>query len=305
MVVRKYNIPDADMMEDSRTNKTIFESDKALFVALNPEFDDPFAADWLSSIEASEATETAETRDDRQRQATAEVEQAMASARAKYNEVKYFVEEAFPGNKDLQARFGLNDYDEAANDQAKMVLFLNNLHKWCVDPVLSPPLTAKGLSAPRVAEILTIRDLLLSENNEQEVMIVESPVVTEQRVNTYNTTYAFRQKVNRASKVVFAGNTAKLNEYKLPGGSSDENFNVEGRVTDAAAPTRGLYKVTVQLVELNITDKTTTLGNYGFVAVPPGTYTLRFTLAGYTTVERPITVLQSGKVVENVSMAVV
>ena len=68
MVVRKYNIPDADMMEDSRTNKTIFESDKALFVALNPEFDDPFAADWLSSIEASEATETAETRDDRQRQ---------------------------------------------------------------------------------------------------------------------------------------------------------------------------------------------------------------------------------------------
>jgi hypothetical protein len=228
----------------------------------------------------------------------------MKEARKKYNEVKYYVEVVFPNSPETRNSFGLNDYDKAATNQAQMVVFLTNLHKQCTVPANNALLIAAGLTAPKIAEILTIRNALTGNNTEQELMLLTSGKATETRIGTYNATYAFRQRVNKASKVVFADDPAKLNEYKLPGGSSEESFNVEGKVTDAAN-NRGLYKVTVTLVELEINDRTTTLGNYGFVEVPPGTYTLRYTLAGYTTVERPITVLQSGKVVENVSMQVV
>lgn len=304
MVVRKYNIPDADMMEDSRATRLIFNSDKATFIAVDPYFDDPFSADWLASIEASEAAETAETREDQQEQETAEVEEVMAQARAIYNDVKYYVELVFADKPAIQKKFGLDNYNEAATSQNTMALFLKNLHTQCIVPANQALLTAAGLTLPQIGTINSLYTNLTSENSQQDAFIKTSGSATDARVTTYNATYAMRQRVNRASKVAFADNPTKLNEYKLPGGSSEESFNVEGKVTDAAN-NRGLYKVTVTLVELEISDRTTTLGNYGFVEVPPGTYTLRFTLAGYTTVERPITVLQSGKVVENVSMQVV
>ncbi len=304
MVVRKYNIPDADMMEDSRTNRTIFGTDKALFIALNPDFDDPFAANWLLSIEASEAAETAETREDQQEQETADVEAVMVLARAKYNEVKYYVETVFADKPAIQNKFGLDNYGKAATDQNEMALFLKNLHTQCTVPANQALLEAAGLTVIKIGEIATLYGNLTTENPEQDAFIKTSGSATDARVTVYNATYAFRQRVNRASKVVFAGNPTKLNEYKLPGGSSEESFNIEGKVTDAAN-NLPLHKVTVLIVEPDITDKTTTLGNYGFVEVPPGTYTLRFTLEGYNTVERPVTVLQGGKVVENVSMTVV
>lgn len=302
MVVRKYNIPDADMFQDSRTVRGIFITDKALFVARVPSFADPFADDWLSSIEASEAYESDEVRTDIQEQETADVLAKMAEARQVYNEAKMYIKLAFKDQPQQFKRFGLDDYEEAANSQPRMVVFLKNLHKQCQDS--NAELIAKGWTIGAISNIATLATALATENTEQNVMISTSSQATEERIKQYNETFDFWHQVNEASKVVFYNDPVKLNQYLLPEGPQpDPDINLKGKVIDSISGA-ALKGVKVKVKELGIVYYTNYAGNFSFVSVPAGTYTLQVELAGYATQELPLTILASGVVVQNVSLVV-
>src|SRR5688500_8190258 len=126
--MRDYHMPDADMMQKSRTKRQHFINNKPAFVAFDADFDDPFVADWLASIEASESTESAETRDDGSQQETAEVLAVMALANKKRAEMKYFIEKAHGHQPNIMNKLGLDDFDDSRASQQKMALSLRNLH---------------------------------------------------------------------------------------------------------------------------------------------------------------------------------
>ncbi len=305
MIRRTFGVPDPDMFESGRTMRALFISHKAAFVAKDVNVDDPFAAEWLESIEASEAVETDEVREDQQQQETADVDEQMELGRKKYTEVKYYVEVAFANKPAIKNKFGLDNYDEAANNQARMATFLKNLHKQCQHADYKPALLTAGLTQLQIDEIATIHNALLTENTDQNEFIQNSPEATEARIVQYNSTYAFAQKINRLSKVVYYGNTTMLNTFKLPEANpTDPDINVKGKVTDSATgnPLKG---VRVKIVELELTDTTSFYGNYHFVSIPAGTYTLRYLLDGYGQVDHPITVLADGVVTDNAVLTVV
>jgi hypothetical protein len=229
----------------------------------------------------------------------------MQQARALYIHVKYFVELAFAKKPALADSFGLDDYETASASQAAMVLFLSNMYNRCSDPALNPQLVAAGLTPAKILEIDTLRGELDTEEIQQDAFIKSSGTATDERINVYNTAYEFWQEVARASKVIFYGNSTKLNEYKLPEGPQpDPDINLKGKVTDSAN-NAALNEVVVKVVELDLTTKTNYAGNYSFVSIPAGSYTLQFVRPGYTTQNIPITVLASGVVVQNVSLVVV
>ena len=303
-MARNFNVPAGEMLTQSRAVRLIFNSDKTEFKAFDIQFSDPYSADWLASIEASEAYPTDEYREDEQMEQTAKVLADMKAARTAAKGAKYFIEKAFASNPDAMKKFGLDDYEAARDDQSKMNIFLTTLHNECMKPANNALLLAAGMSPGQIDSILTAKQNFATDNQEQDYTLMTTQDATRDRDNQYNSTYAFWQNVNRASKVIFEDDPIKLNEYKMPEGPQpDPDINLKGKALDAANNTP-LKNVTVKVVELDIVTTTNYAGNYNFVSIPAGNYTLRFVLAGYVTQEIPVTILASGVVIQNVSLVV-
>jgi hypothetical protein len=302
---RNYNSPDADMFSTGRTHRGHFGTYKPDFIAFSTLFNDPFEADWLVSIEASEAYETAETRDDQLQQETQDVSEVMHSARVCYTGMKFFVEEAFATKPAIRQKFGLDNYDSAAQSQSEMAVFLANLHAQSILPANLALLTAAGCTPIRIAEILTIKNTLSTEDTEQNMFSDNEQLATKARITQFNATYAFDQKVNRASKAIFYDNPEVLNLFLFPRHSEPvESFNVLGTVRDSALAL--LSGVQVRLtgsaalpVIVTLTDSN---GEFGFAAIPAGNYTLEFSKAGYVTQNIAVVVPASGQLTQNAEL---
>ena len=301
---RNFNVPSGEMLTQSRAVRLLFNADKVLFKDLDDAFSDPYSDDWLASIEASEVYQTGEQREDYQMILTDQVLADMQAARSAYKRAKYFIEKAFGDRPSDLRYFGLDDYEDARDDQRKMSVFLGILHAACINPTYNTALTTAGMTPADIAAIETAKNNFASDNQTQDAFIMATQDATRTRDKQYNSTFDYWQKVNKASKVIFEDDPIKLNEYKLPEGPQpDPDINLKGKVLDALNNTP-LNNVTVKLVELDIVTTTNYAGNYNFVSIPAGTYTLRFVLAGYVTQEIPVTILASGVVVQNVSLAV-
>jgi hypothetical protein len=296
---RNYNSADTDMFSTSDTHRLHFITYKADFITLDPDFNDPFETDWLASIDASEGYETAETRDDQLQQESEEVDAAMLASRECYIGMKYYIEKAFADKPKIRQKFGLDDYDEASRSHKKMRGFLLNLHTQSVVPAHLASLTTAGCTAGRLANILVIQATLRTEDREQNAFAATETIATKGRITQYNATYAFDQKVNRASKVIFYNNPEVLNLFLFPRHSEPaELFNVLGTVRDSASAPLSAVQVRIYVSAASPIAVTTTdsNGEYGFAAILPGNYTLEFSKAGFTTQTLPVTVAASGQV---------
>lgn len=305
MTERNFTIPDPDMLESGRTIRQLFINNKADFVAKDATINLLFETDWLASIVASENWESDETRTDQQEQETADVLQQMENGRKSHAEMKYYIEAAFEDKPAIKKKFGLDDYAEAATNQPRMVTYLRRMYNECQVPANNVLLLTKGCTLPQIDALQTLANLLAAENTEQNTFIQESPKATKARIEQHNSTYAFAQRVNRLSKSVYYGNTVMLNLFNLPETAGpDPDINVKGKVTDGANG-NPLKNVDVKLLPPEIITKTTAFGNYNFVSIPAGNYTLRYVLVGYGLVEHPITVLAEGVVTDNAVLNVV
>jgi len=302
--MRNYNMMDALMFNTGRTHRGHFGTYKTEFTGFNTNFNDPFEANWLLSIETSESTETAETRDDQLQQETEDVSGAMVNARKCYRGMKFFIEEAFENKPRIRQKFGLDNYDDASQSQFKMAEFLGNLYKLSsVD--FNTELLAAGCPSTRIDEILTVKNALSTEDTQQNMFKDNEQVATKGRITQFNTTYAFDQKVNRASKVIFYDNPEVLNLFLFPRHSEPvEIFNVLGKATDMAnAPISGVQvRIFTAPAAPAIVTSTDVNGEYGYASIAPGNYFLEFSKAGYMTQTLPVTVLASGAVTVDVQL---
>jgi hypothetical protein len=76
-------------------------------------------------------------------------------------------------------------------------------------------LIAAGYTQALIDELQTISDTIDSLNAEQEDMLAERGDRTQTRIEAYNAVWEFMQKINKASKVTFEDNPAKLEMYLL------------------------------------------------------------------------------------------
>ena len=298
--MKKYNMSDAVMFQRSRTIRQHLIDNLPDFQVLDPDFNAVFIADWLAAIEDSENWENAETRLDRQGQETAEVLEAMQNARQHYILVKYFVLKAYANKPKVLEKFGLDDYDDAAYNQALMVPFLANLHKQCTDPAHSADLSAVNLTAAHVGNLLNLKNILSTEDTQQNVFIANTQLATQDREKQHNATFSFWQKTNAASKVVYINDPVKLNLFLYPR-RNETALSIEGTVTNTSGG--GLLQgVAVSVQGQSITVLTDENGDYGIAGLAAGSYTLVFTLAGFIEQTIPVTIGLSSSNVVNVAL---
>lgn len=132
----------------------------------------------------------------------------------------------YPKNDARQRVFGQDLWAAAKSDQEKMMNALEHAHMECVKPTYNTDLIAKGYTATEIANLLTIADSIKANNNLQEDAKSERPVTTQERINAYNNVWQQMQTINVCSKVCFANDPAKLEQYMLYPNST-ENTKVK------------------------------------------------------------------------------
>lgn len=179
-----------------------------------------------------------------------------------------------------------------------MSLFLHNLHTEAQKHAAA--LIAVGFAQAEIDAIQTLANQLYTKDTDQETFDTLTPEATAARDAVHNATWAFVQKTNKLSKVIYRTNITKLNQFLLPRNSeSADAFNLIGQVTDSAT---GLpvSEVLANLMPNNISRDTDDNGDFGFGSLPAGTYTLRVSKAGYATQNISVTIISGQTTTINV-----
>jgi len=199
---RDFGGSDADMLQAARVTHGHFVEDYDEMIAFDATLEDPFADDFLASIDAAQLLPVDNVVIDQQAEKTETVEDAMKKGRNGFQAMKYFIELAFPNNQTIWNQFGYNDYEEENRSQAKFIQFLYMLHQRAVEHQAA--LNDVGCTNARIAEIKTLADKIQAFNLSQELFIDNRPVGTETRIKALNRIWATVRRIRRVGKIIWA-----------------------------------------------------------------------------------------------------
>jgi hypothetical protein len=278
---RDYKISDDSMLQDSRTTLGHFTNDAPAFAALDPDFDPnlptPFSTLWGTAIDTAASAPTDEQVVDMQTNLTQEVEAISDACRDQFQKAKYFIEKAFPNKKAVWNEFGYDNYDDARKSTDKLITFMAVFSTTAIK--YSAQLVAANYPQASIDAIAPLRLTLVNAKTALEMAKNSRVGSTQSRVTLMNAVWAYRTKVAKAAKNVFANNFAQYKTYLLPA-SDETGFDIKGTVTDKS---NGKPLVDVTVSNGTPADDTTTdsNGKYGFAKLSEGNYSFTFTLAGY------------------------
>ncbi|MBI5214461.1 MAG: hypothetical protein HY960_01770 [Ignavibacteriae bacterium] len=214
-VVRLYTMADSDMMQVSEKTREAFIEDNADFQAFDPDFKDPYAANWQSEIDAAKSVPTDNVIVDTMTILTTATENAMELCRNKFQSMKFFIEKAFPNKTSIWNEFGYNDYDRSRTSHPLMISFMRDLY--AVAQKYSAELIAKNFTQAMIDEIGTLLNQLNSSDTAQEAYKGTREVLTQNRIILLNQVWTTTVTVCRAGKLIYMNNYAKYQRYVLPG----------------------------------------------------------------------------------------
>jgi hypothetical protein len=180
----------------------------------------------LLAIESADTVVADATVIEQQAQETELTLLALEKAKSKYNDVKYFVQKAFPNSLATQNEFGLNDYQKVRRDPVQMVRFLDQLSKACLRYQVQ--LLDIGYNPVAIAEIEIIRKELLTTKSTQGTLKKERPKLTEDRIIILNTCYNYIVQLNQAAQRVYKDDFAKQNQFVFSNAISATTIDFEG-----------------------------------------------------------------------------
>jgi hypothetical protein len=108
-VKRNYTGSDAFMVQEARLIHGLVNSDLARFTAFDSTVTAATQTSYLAAITAAETVVDDTAVVGQLKQSTEIMSAAMEAAKAKYNEVKYYVMKAFPNSPGTQYEFGTNE----------------------------------------------------------------------------------------------------------------------------------------------------------------------------------------------------
>ena len=224
-VKRVYQGTDAYMTQEARIVHGLVNTDLARFTAFDSTFTAASQTAFLASITAADTVVDDVSVTGQMVQTTENLNAAMESAKAKYNDVKFFVLKAFPNSKGAQIEFGLTGYDSARKSPTKMIQLFDDFSKAAVK--YQAQLVAAGLNAAGITAIATLRTDLQNKNSLQKTAKTQRPKLTEDRIIILNTCYDRMALINAAAQAVYANDYAKQKQfvYNPYGGDDDLEFS--------------------------------------------------------------------------------
>lgn len=237
-VLRKYPGSDANLLTQANLNRSLLQANLAAFTAEDATMDAAYATAYATDI-----TEAEDTVSDEQVKAilqgkTETVKLAAKAIAAKVKQLRYYVLEAFPADREVHNEFGLDRWDKARKDQDATLRFMTAAHQTAVK--YQTQLTAKGYGATRTAALLTAREAMEEANNQQEQYKSGIPKLSALRVIEFNEVYDRIMRVNALAQIVYAADPEMAQQFVFdPGTTNTPDY--EG--TLAASETRTIATI--------------------------------------------------------------
>lgn len=210
-ISRNFSLSDADVFVKSKVIHRHFVDDLADFIAFDPTFADPFAADFLAKIDAAQIMFSDRSIVTTQAVATDVVEKSMRKGREGYRFLMFFVAKAFPKDKSVWIEFGFKDYRRTKKSQTGFFNFLKQAHQTAVK--YAAELNAAGFDNVRIEEIKTLADTLLANDLKQEEWKGLRPVSARKRIKALNEIWTTVRIIRRAGKLIYADDYGKYQRY--------------------------------------------------------------------------------------------
>ncbi|MBM3437018.1 MAG: hypothetical protein FJY07_12475, partial [Bacteroidetes bacterium] len=166
-VQRLYTKTDPEMLEDATVKEAFAAEDIARISNFDNKIDLPFLTLCGNRLATAKSILTDEMVMDQVTQKSQAVKDLLSGCRNGFQDVKHFVEKAFPGDKGVKKEFGYDDYEDARKSQPKMIVFMKMLATTVGK--YSAQLTAEGMPAALPARITNLAKDIELANKEQEV----------------------------------------------------------------------------------------------------------------------------------------
>jgi hypothetical protein len=275
----KFQISQDSMISESTVVIAQFEEDQAAFETFDADFATPFGTKWSAALKAALLTPADSTVATIMKLSSEEVEVKMEDCRTCFQSAKFFIEKAFPDNPTVWNVFGYHDYEAARKSHDKMPRFLTNFHTVAVE--YKDELIAVNFLALAAANILVVRDALLTSLAKQHFKMGNRTMATNSRVKELNSLWETRQEVAKAAKVIFANDYTRYRMYLLPASEEhSDTYNFTGTVTELGTGKK-LFGAKINLgnnLPMIFSDSN---GKFGGAKIPAFSYTALVTLDGY------------------------
>ena len=165
------------------------------------DFNATFAANWLTSINECEGTETDETVMDQSAQNSADLAEAKKKGFLAADDLEYYVKKAFPGKKRVLDEFGFTERKKARAAQFNQHMWLTVMKKIADDYVSE--LASVGMPATVLPDLATKTANILEKETEQEYFKHLRIRYSRLRIDKLNKLYGFCVTVNSGAQSVF------------------------------------------------------------------------------------------------------
>jgi hypothetical protein len=206
---RLFDIDDALLMQRSRTLRQHFINNLAAFTALDADLNNTFADNWLLAIEECENCPTDETMNDELRDRTLTLEKGRSDCLEAANDLKYYVEKAFPGTdeqpdltKSMLREFGFTERAQVRQKSMELIAWLLVMGKMAQDEYPAE-LAAVNMPAAVLTTISQTAEALLEAKMKQELFKRQILRTTRLRIVQLNALYKFYTTVHLAAQSVF------------------------------------------------------------------------------------------------------
>jgi hypothetical protein len=212
-VTKDYNMQNAEVVEVSVIKKEYAVEDLLSLTA----FDKQINAAYITSIEDAITRALSFPLDDavidQQAAKGVVVTEKMKLGEEHFQDIKYFVDKAFPGNSNVKKEFGYNDYSEAKKKPATFVAFLRQLSTTV--NFYGDPLKDAGMDESMLLVSAKRADELETASAAHEVSKKGRLLITQDRTIAYNELYGKIKLLCSAGKRVFKTNYARYRRYIL------------------------------------------------------------------------------------------
>ncbi|MEO8149646.1 MAG: hypothetical protein ABI723_18555 [Bacteroidia bacterium] len=214
-ILRAYRMEDELLLTRAQTQKDALNTDLAAFTARFPWLLTAFVTAYQTQIDTAEAFPEDFTVMTDIKVLTADVNASVVEGKDGLNILFLYSEITYPTDIVKQRIFGQDRMAKARTDQEKMMNLLQHAHSFANKTPYKTDLLAKGYTQTEIDALLTIATNIGSKNRLQEDAISNRPVTTQDRILVYNPIYARMQLVYKCAQVVFAGNAAKISQYRV------------------------------------------------------------------------------------------
>ena len=296
-------LTDELMIEGAQTMVDLYRVDVDRFTAFDGSLKEAYADEVDAKIVLAVDIESDETVVNEISELTEAVATAWDACKNHFQDAKYFIEKAFPGNSSRHKVFGFADYEKMSRTQSAVKFFMDQFSDSAIK--YKTELIAAGYTQANIDLIATLATAFDTANRAQEVAKKNRLETTQNRSKAMNEVWRAVKVINVASKSVFRNNYAKLQQYLMPAAASNEApeaLSLTGTIISTVTnlPVAG---AAVALPSLGLATTTDLDGKYGFATgIPTGTAPLTAAKTGFAPLETPVALTLGTTVTNNLQL---